>query len=99
MHVAFYWNDLLSSVDIAGPKFNLPYPQHQTFSWTIGIDKDRTYRERSHMRFIIDDVGRPLTSAKSTREVVSALRDAVKGTVSLSSVDWIVKLNASQRIS
>ncbi|KAI0788266.1 hypothetical protein C8Q74DRAFT_1367019 [Fomes fomentarius] len=53
--------------------------QLETFSWTIGIDKDRTYRERSHMRFIIDDVGRPLTSAKSTREVVSALRDAVRG--------------------
>ncbi|KAI0706437.1 hypothetical protein C8Q76DRAFT_771081 [Earliella scabrosa] len=57
----------------------LPYPQHQTFSWTLGQDKAFTYRERSHMRFVIDDVGRPLTTAKNTKELVTALRDAIIG--------------------
>ncbi|TFK79020.1 hypothetical protein K466DRAFT_606466 [Polyporus arcularius HHB13444] len=55
------------------------YPQHQTFSWAIGDVKKRTFNERSHMRLVIDDVGRPLTKAKNTKELVRALRDAVIG--------------------
>ena len=62
--------------------YTLPYPQHQTFSWTLGQDKAFTYRERSHMRFVIDDVGRPLTTAKNTKELVTALRDAIIGALS-----------------
>ncbi|KAI0750140.1 hypothetical protein C8Q80DRAFT_674703 [Daedaleopsis nitida] len=63
-----------------GPPCVLPYPQHQTFSWTIGRgDPAWTYRERSHMRFVVDVVGRPITKARNTKQVVMALRDAIIG--------------------
>ncbi|TFK88995.1 hypothetical protein K466DRAFT_546057 [Polyporus arcularius HHB13444] len=62
-----------------GPIYPQHYPQHQTFSWAIGDVKTRTFRERSHMRLVIDDVGRPLTKAKNTKELVRALRDATIG--------------------
>ena len=38
-------------------------------------------RERSHMRFVIDIVGRPLTHFRTTKEMIMALRDAIKGNV------------------
>ncbi|KAI0656414.1 hypothetical protein C8Q70DRAFT_921713 [Cubamyces menziesii] len=66
-------HDRCSSLD-----FPLPYPQHQTFSWRI-IDPEYEYLERSHMRIVIDDVGRCLTDFTSTREVVQAMRDAILG--------------------
>ena len=59
--------------------FPIPYPQHQTFSWTITRGSEFTYRERSHMRFVVADVGRPLTKAKNSRELVAAFRDAIEG--------------------
>ncbi|KAI0749782.1 hypothetical protein C8Q80DRAFT_1269600 [Daedaleopsis nitida] len=62
-----------------GTPCNLPYPQHQTFSWAVGLDPEWTYRERSHMRFVIDVVGRPITRARNTKQVVTALRDAIIG--------------------
>ncbi|KAI0692480.1 hypothetical protein C8T65DRAFT_745139 [Cerioporus squamosus] len=61
------------------PTYPHRYPQHQTFSWAIGSEKKWTFRERSHMRLVIDDVGRSLTKAKNTKELVIALRDAVIG--------------------
>ena len=61
--------------------FPTPYPQYQTFSWTIARGSEYTYRERSHMRFVVADVGRPLTTANSTRELVTAFRDAITGTL------------------
>ncbi|RPD54811.1 hypothetical protein L226DRAFT_515198 [Lentinus tigrinus ALCF2SS1-7] len=61
------------------PSYPHRYPQHQTFSWAIGSDTKWTYRERSHMRLVIDNVGRSLERATSTEELVCALRDAVKG--------------------
>ncbi len=44
------------------------------------------YRERSHMRFEIADVGWPASGFKNTRELVSAFRDAMCGTLYLFSV-------------
>lgn len=61
----------------------LPYPQHQTFSWAVARGPEFTYRERSHMRFVVTDVGRPVTRFKNTRELVNAFRDAIRGTLSL----------------
>ncbi|KAI0328296.1 hypothetical protein GY45DRAFT_1372527 [Cubamyces sp. BRFM 1775] len=58
--------------------YPLLHPQHQTYSWRL-CDKDFWHRERSHMRMVIDDVGRPLHEFTSTREMVMAMRDAIKG--------------------
>ncbi|KAI0750208.1 hypothetical protein C8Q80DRAFT_1233151 [Daedaleopsis nitida] len=57
----------------------LPFPQHQTFSWAVACNVERSYRERSHMRFIVTDVGRPITRFKTTRELILAMRDAIIG--------------------
>ncbi|KAI0788300.1 hypothetical protein C8Q74DRAFT_1367047 [Fomes fomentarius] len=61
-----------------GP-FPLPYPQHQTFSWAIGLGKDYTSRERSQMRMVVADVGRPLNEFESTFQVVLAIMKAIEG--------------------
>ncbi|KAI0656408.1 hypothetical protein C8Q70DRAFT_1056640 [Cubamyces menziesii] len=58
--------------------FPLPYPQHQTYSWSF-CDEKYWHHERSHVRMVIDDIGRPLTEFTSTREMVMAMRDAIKG--------------------
>ncbi|KAL1949934.1 hypothetical protein VTO73DRAFT_8815 [Trametes versicolor] len=63
---------------IPSADFPLPKPHHQTYSWRL-VDKDKWHRERSHMRIIIDDVGRPLTDFDSTSELVRAIRDAIRG--------------------
>ncbi|KAI0648643.1 hypothetical protein C8Q79DRAFT_1007230 [Trametes meyenii] len=57
----------------------MEYPQHQTYSWRLALGKKSWHRERSHMRIVIDDVGRPLTEFKSTHELVAAVRDAIIG--------------------
>ncbi|KAI0706503.1 hypothetical protein C8Q76DRAFT_682878 [Earliella scabrosa] len=59
--------------------YPLPYPQHQTFSWAIIMGQSHTHLERSHMRFVVDDVGRTLTDFKNTKELVRAVRDAIRG--------------------
>ncbi|KAH9895253.1 hypothetical protein C8Q73DRAFT_693579 [Cubamyces lactineus] len=59
--------------------FPLPHPLHQTYSWRLVYGNEYAHRERSHMRMVIDDVGRPLTEFVSTREMVRAMRDAIKG--------------------
>ncbi|KAL7279490.1 hypothetical protein ACG7TL_007333 [Trametes sanguinea] len=64
--------------EVLRPDFPLPYPQHQTYSWRL-IDMQYSYLERSHMRIVVDEVGRGLTEFRSTRELVAALRDAVIG--------------------
>ncbi|KAJ3001105.1 hypothetical protein NUW54_g6644 [Trametes sanguinea] len=43
------------------------------------VNPEFDYLERSHMRIVINEIGRPLTEFKSTRELVTALRDAVIG--------------------
>ncbi|KAJ8488342.1 hypothetical protein ONZ51_g3606 [Trametes cubensis] len=58
--------------------YPLLHPQHQTYSWRL-CGSEFWHRERSHMRLVIDDVGRPLTEFTSTRELVMAMRDAIKG--------------------
>ncbi|KAI0750219.1 hypothetical protein C8Q80DRAFT_1166696 [Daedaleopsis nitida] len=60
----------------------LPFPQHQTFSWAVACNVERSYRERSHMRFIVTDVGRPITKFKATSELILAMRDAIIGNCS-----------------
>ncbi|CDO74738.1 hypothetical protein BN946_scf184812.g2 [Trametes cinnabarina] len=61
--------------DIAYP---LLHPQHQTYSWRLHGPND-FHHERSHMRMVIEDVGHPLTQFTSSREMVTAIRDAIKG--------------------
>lgn len=67
------------SAYIPSHNFPLRHPQHQTYSWRLVLGKKAWHRERSHMRMVIDDVGRPLTEFTSTRELVLALYDAIKG--------------------
>ncbi|KAI0750222.1 hypothetical protein C8Q80DRAFT_1269961 [Daedaleopsis nitida] len=59
--------------------FPIPFPLHQTFSWTLALGPEYTFRERSHMRFVVEQVGRPITAFKNTRELVGAFRDAIYG--------------------
>ena len=63
--------------------FELPYPQHQTFSWTLAKGQEEAHRERSQIRIVVEDVGRPLTSATSTYEVVCAIMEAIEGMFTL----------------
>ncbi|KAI0350426.1 hypothetical protein OH77DRAFT_1413071 [Trametes cingulata] len=57
----------------------VPYPLHQTWSWRLSTNEGCKVYERSHMRFVVDTVGRPLSCFKSTKELVMAIRDAIKG--------------------
>lgn len=69
-----------SGVTIAA---RLPHPtMHRTYSCRTSRTKNgRDYQvyEGSHMRFVIDTVGRPLSEFRSTKELVMAIRDAIKG--------------------
>lgn len=58
----------------------LPYPQHQTYSRRMALGVEFWYLERSHVRIVTDDVGRPLSNFNSTFELVRAIRDAIRGT-------------------
>lgn len=64
-------------------KYPLPFPQHQTFSWRITGELEYAYRERSQMRLVIDVVGRPLADFRSTKQLVRAIRDVVRGKYNL----------------
>ncbi|KAI9001494.1 hypothetical protein BD414DRAFT_35729 [Trametes punicea] len=73
-------NSVASGQDyIPGEDFPLPHPLQQTYSWRLVQGAASWHRERSHMRMVIDDVGRPLTEFTSTRELVRAMRDAIIG--------------------
>lgn len=54
-------------------------PMQQTFSWRLTRGDRWWFRERSHMRFVTDTVGRPITRFRCTKELITALRDAAKG--------------------
>ncbi|KAI0750043.1 hypothetical protein C8Q80DRAFT_1269824 [Daedaleopsis nitida] len=54
-------------------------PMQQTFTWRLVRGPEYWHRERSHMRFVVDIVGRPLTAFRSTKELVTAIYHAVKG--------------------
>ncbi|KAI0645961.1 hypothetical protein C8Q79DRAFT_1010843 [Trametes meyenii] len=60
-------------------EFPMIYPQHQTYSWRLAQGETSWHHERSHMRIVIDDVGRSLTEFTSTHELVTAVRDAIIG--------------------
>ena len=78
---------LLSSLDVGEAPY--PRPMHQTFTWRQLFGDKYWHRERSHMRLVLDTVGRPLNSFKTTREVAVAMRDAIKGmSVVLSQSKW-----------
>ncbi|KAI0668010.1 hypothetical protein C8Q78DRAFT_1147398 [Trametes maxima] len=62
-------------VDDARP----PYPMHRTWSCRLSVGEKSEYRERSHMRLVVDIVGRPLWRFKSTKELVLAMYDAIRG--------------------
>ncbi|KAI0365541.1 hypothetical protein BV20DRAFT_973090 [Pilatotrama ljubarskyi] len=62
-----------------GPPDGYPYPMHETYSWRLSVGDDAQPRERSHVRFVVDTVGRPLSQFKTTKELVTAMRDAIKG--------------------
>ncbi|KAI0730072.1 hypothetical protein C8Q72DRAFT_911174 [Fomitopsis betulina] len=52
---------------------------HRTICfWSLARTVARFY-ERSHMRLVMKTVGRPLSSFKSTKELVTAIRDAIIG--------------------
>ncbi|OBZ70661.1 hypothetical protein A0H81_09119 [Grifola frondosa] len=51
----------------------------RTVSWFATGDPDWRLRERSHMRFVMDTVGKSLDKFERTRELVEAMRDAIKG--------------------
>ncbi|EPS97246.1 hypothetical protein FOMPIDRAFT_1052466 [Fomitopsis schrenkii] len=55
---------------------------HRTIcTWVRGNlgPQEAKYNERSHMRLVMRTVGRPLSSFKSTKELVTAIRDAIIG--------------------
>ncbi|KAM5544064.1 hypothetical protein V8D89_002250 [Ganoderma adspersum] len=68
---------LLSSLDVGEAPY--PRPMHQTFTWRQLFGDKYWHRERSHMRLVLDTVGRPLNSFQTTRELAVAMRDAIKG--------------------
>ncbi|KAI0668000.1 hypothetical protein C8Q78DRAFT_309560 [Trametes maxima] len=56
-----------------------PYPMHQTWSCRLSVGEKFEYRERSHMRLVVDIVGRPLWRFKSTKELILSMYDAIRG--------------------
>ena len=78
---AFLGSSLSSLSDDSVSDVPLAFPEQQTFTWRSSRGQDKDYRERSHMRFVIDIVGRPLTDFRSTQELVTAMRDAIIGEV------------------
>ena len=54
-------------------------PMQQTFTWRQAKGAEYWYRERSHMRFVVAEVGRPVTRFRDTKELVMAFRDAIIG--------------------
>ncbi|KAI0706491.1 hypothetical protein C8Q76DRAFT_787036 [Earliella scabrosa] len=69
----------LLSTTTSTPNAPVRRPMHQTFTWRLARGPDHWHHERSHMRFVVDVVGRPLTQFHSTKELVTAMRDAIKG--------------------
>ncbi|KAI0824456.1 hypothetical protein BC628DRAFT_1322948 [Trametes gibbosa] len=58
---------------------SLPIPMHQTHSWRLTVGASMMAKERSHMRLVVDTVGRPLDQFGSTKELVMAIYDAIRG--------------------
>ncbi|PIL28125.1 hypothetical protein GSI_09776 [Ganoderma sinense ZZ0214-1] len=65
-----------------GGQSDLPIhrPLQQTFTWRQARGAKYWYRERSHVRLVVGEVGRPVTRFRSTKELVRAFpRDAIIG--------------------
>ena len=71
--------DSLSQGDGGRPPIYGVY--HRTIcAWLRQADRSKArFKERSHMRLVMKTVGRPLSSFKSTKEMVTAIRDAIIG--------------------
>ena len=57
-------------------------PLQQTFTWRqtyTDPESPQWHRERSHMRLVVNEVGRPITQFLTTRELIMAVRDAIIG--------------------
>ncbi|KAM5544092.1 hypothetical protein V8D89_002278 [Ganoderma adspersum] len=54
-------------------------PMQQTFTWRQTRGAKYWYRERSHVRLVVAEVGRPVTRFRNTKELVMAFRDAIIG--------------------
>ncbi|EJF59157.1 hypothetical protein DICSQDRAFT_172310 [Dichomitus squalens LYAD-421 SS1] len=64
---------------LACDQFPAHRPMQQTFTWRQSRGSEYWHRERSHMRFVVDKVGRPLIKFRNTREMTAAIRDAIRG--------------------
>ncbi|KAI0761571.1 hypothetical protein BD413DRAFT_616947 [Trametes elegans] len=58
---------------------SIPRPMHKTYSWRLCCGEKYEVNERSHMRFVIDTVGRPLSRFQRTKDLAMAIRDALEG--------------------
>ncbi|KAM5544830.1 hypothetical protein V8D89_001728 [Ganoderma adspersum] len=69
------------SLSASSSSLNRPVhrPMQQTFTWRQAKGAKYWYRERSHMRFVVAEVGRPVTRFRNTKELVMAFRDAIIG--------------------
>lgn len=72
--------DIAEKTSVTAAIAHFPHPMHQTYSWRLSTRPENRVLERSHMRFVIDTVGLPLSEFRSTKELVMAIRDAIKGT-------------------
>lgn len=72
--------DIAEKTSVTAAIADFPHPMHQTYSWRLSTRPENRVLERSHMRFVIDTVGLPLSEFRSTKELVMAIRDAIKGT-------------------
>ncbi|KAH9856229.1 hypothetical protein C2E23DRAFT_508200 [Lenzites betulinus] len=74
-------SDPLPVIDKGYIPESVPVPMHQTHSWRLtgGVALKFKAKERSHMRMVVDTVGRPLDDFDSTRELVMAMYDAIRG--------------------
>ncbi|KAI0656363.1 hypothetical protein C8Q70DRAFT_1011193 [Cubamyces menziesii] len=58
---------------------DVPHPTHQTYSLRACGIYNAECMERSHVRLVVNTLGRPLSRFKSTKELVMAMRDAIHG--------------------
>ena len=67
---------LQSQVEMSGH----PLPLQQTFTARYAGNTELSNDDRSHVRVVTDRVGRPLGEFRTTRQFVTAFRDALTGT-------------------
>lgn len=80
----------LSSSDGSDPTLPIHRPMHQTFTWRQLYGEKYWHRERSQMRLVVDAVGRPITQFRSTKEMVTAMRDSLRGQITVRLVTFFI---------